>query len=274
MKRVLFTLFSLVVSTSVLADVQITFRHGDGDTSTFSSDGRMARIDDKQMPGFVLIDFARSEFFNVDSQRNEVMKAGFSGTGKAESSARVNVRLDDKGGGPKIAGYQTRKFEVFANGESCGYLYGSKKLLKNKNVRAIFDSMRKMQQFSRSMMGGMSGFLSACEQADLQLADTIESSGAPLRMVDSKGRLESEVLAVDTNKKFAGNHYKLPAGMPVVDMREKMNQANQQNQQMMENMPDMNQIMEQMQQGGGQTSDQMQQQMEKLKKMMEQLQSQ
>ena len=105
----------------------------------------------------------------------------------------------------------------------------------------------------------------------MQTADVIESSGAPLRTVDKKGKLISEVVGVDTDKKLADDHYELPAGMAVVDITEQMNQAAQQSQQMMENMPDMDELIKQMQQNDGQMSEEMQQQ---LQQMMEQLQQQ
>ena len=120
----------------------------------------------------------------------------------------------------------------------------------------------------------MSGMMSVCDQANMQQADVIESSGVPMRMIDQNGKLESEVLAVDTNKKFAGNHYALPADMKVVDMSDKMNEATKQTQQMMENMPDMDELMKQIKQGGGQMTEEMQQQMEQMQEMMKQLQAQ
>jgi hypothetical protein len=131
--------------------------------------------------------------------------------------------------------------------------------------------MRNMQQFSRRMMGGMSETLPVCQRANMQLADAIESSGAPLRVIDSGGKVLSEVLTVDTDKKIDSSHYELPGGMEVVDMSEKMNQSAQQNRQMMENMPDMDELMKQMQQGDGQMTEEMQQQ---LKQLMEQMQQQ
>ena len=67
-------------------------------------------------------------------------------------------------------------------------------------------------------MGGMSEIMPVCQRANMQMADAIESSGAPLRVVDNTGKMLSEVLSVDTDKKLAGNHYALPAGMKVVDM--------------------------------------------------------
>jgi hypothetical protein len=273
-KYLIICLSFFLASGAALADVQFTIRDGEGRTSTFSSNGKMARIEDKQMPSYVIIDHASGEFNMVDTERGEIMKTSMGKGGVVANDSKISVKLKDKGGGPKIAGYSTRKYELIANGESCGTIYASRKLLKNNNVRAIFESMRSMQQHTRSMRGGMSGMMSVCDQANMQQAGMIESSGVPMRMIDQNGKLESEVLAVDTNKKFAGNHYALPADMKVVDMSDKMNEATQQTQQMKENMPDMDELMKQIQQGGGQMTEEMQQQMEQMQEMMKQLQQQ
>ena len=270
MKRTLITSMTLIFLSVAQADVQITIKDGKGRTSAFSSDGKMARIEDRQMPGHVIIDYQSGEFFMVDSKRQEIMRTVIDNKGMAGGDPAVKINLEDRGGGQKIAGYSTRKYEMRANGESCGTIYASSKLLQNKDVQAIFDSMRNMQQFSRSMRGGMSGMMTLCQQASMQLADVIESSGAPMKVIDEAGKLVSEVLAVDTNKKFPANHYDLPAGMKVVDMSEMMNQATQQTQELMEDMPDMGELMKQIQQGGGQMTEEMQQQMEKLQKMFQQ----
>lgn len=271
MKKFLIICFSFFLSFgSSLGDVQITIKGDKGRISTFSSNGKMARIEDKQMPGYVIIDHASGDFYMVDTKRGEIMRSGIGKGGVAGSASKISIKLKDKGGGQKIAGYSTRKFEMIANGEDCGTIYASSKLLKNNEIRAIFESMRSMQQFSRNMTSGMGGIMSVCQQANMQLADMVESSGAPMRVLDQSGKLQSEVVAVDTKKKFAASHYALPSGMKVVDMSEKMNQAQQETQQMMENMPDMGEIMKQIQQGGGQMTEEMQQQMQEMMKQLQQ----
>ncbi len=272
MKKFLIICFSFfLASGTALADVQITIKGDKGRNSTFSSNGEMARIEDKQMPGYVIIDYASGDFYMVDTERGEIMRTSVGKGGAGVNESKISVTLKDKGGGQKIAGYSTRKFEMIANGETCGTIYASSKLLKNNEIRAIFESMRNMQQFSRNMTRGMSGIMSVCQQANMQLADMIESSGAPMRVLDQNGNLQSEVLAVDTKKKFAASHYALPSGMKVVDMSDKMDASTQQTQQMMDNMPDMGELMKQIQQGGGQMTEEMQQQ---LQEMMKQLQQQ
>jgi len=241
MKRIVFTLTALTLFINAFADVQITVKDGFGGNSTFSSNGQLVRIDGQKMDGFIVIDYASGDFFMVDSKQGEVKQASLDQIDATQGAAPLSITLENKGGGPKIAGYLTRKFEMIVSGEGCGTVYASSKLLQNKDVRAIFESMRNMQEFSSRIMGGMSGIMPVCQRANMQLADVIESSGAPLRVVDKGGKMLSEVLTVVTDKKYAADHYALPAGMKVVDMTEQMNQATQQTQQM-------KQMMEQLQQ--------------------------
>lgn len=276
MKKILAITFSFFVVTSVLADLQMKIGGKDG-TSTFSSNGEMVVIEDmqksagKQTTGRILMDHVNGDFYMIDDERNEIMKTSIDQDGGTAGNTGVSVSLKDLGGGPKIANYATRKHELIADGESCGIIYTSSKLLRNNGVRAIIASMRSMQQFSRNMMKGMNNMMSVCDRAEMQLADIIESSGVPMRIIDENGKRVSEVLAVDTNKKFPGDHYKLPAGMEVVDMSQRMKQAEQQTQQMMGDMPDMDldKLMKQIQQGGGQLDDESKKQLEGLKKIFE-----
>ena len=272
MKKIIVVAVSFFWAGSVLADLQIIIGDKDG-TSTFSSNGEMVVIEDdqnsagKQMPGRVLMDHVNGDFYLIDEERNEIMKTSIGQDGVTAGNVGVSVNLKDLGGGPKIANYATRKQELTANGESCGIIYTSKKLLKNKGVRAIIESMRGVQEFSRSMMKGMNNAMSVCDRAEMQLAEIIESSGVPMRIIDKNGKRVSEVLAVDTNKKFPGDHYKLPTGMEVVDMSQRMKQMEQQTQQMTGDMPDMNldQLMKDIQQSGGQLDDKTIKQLEGLK---------
>jgi hypothetical protein len=204
----------------------------------------------------------------VDPNRGQIMTTRMVG-GSADGVV-VAISLKDKGGGRKIAGYLTRKYEFIANGNSCGFIYASKELLQNPDVQAIFAAIRGLQGLSRMMTGGLGNLLTDCQRAGMQLADVAQSSGAPLLVVDEKGKLISEVRSVDTNRKFAGSHYELPTGMPIVDMTEQMGQAMKQNEQMMKEMPDMDELMKQIQQNGGEMTEEMQQQLQQMMKQKQQ----
>ena len=142
----------------------------------------------------------------------------------------------------------------------------------------MFESMRTVQQKTREMIGGFGGLLSPCQQAGLQMTNSLAAIGAPMKVLDEQGQLMSEVLSVDTRKNLPGDYYDTPAGLKVVDLDETISGVKQQTQQIMENMPDINEIMEQMQQDGSGMSEEMQQQMQEqmdqMQKMLQQLQQQ
>ena len=274
MKKYAIALFSLLLCNAALADVQLRIKDIGGGVNTISSNGQKARIENKNMPGYAIVDYASGQFMMVDPQRKRVLSANIDADSGGEVDAGLSVGLKDKGGGQKIAGYATRKFEFSANGETCGTVYASSKLMNNREIRSMFQSMRGMQRLSGGIAVGISGFLPACQSAHLRLADAMKTTGMPMRILDAGGKLISEVMSVDTGKKLAGDYYQIPGDMPVVSMDQQMNRAAGRMQRMMENMPNMNQMMEQMQQGDGQITPEMRQHMEKLQEMLQQMQQQ
>ena len=274
MYRFVLTLMSLSIAGSAVADVQFEIRDFSGQTSIVSSNGNKSRIDNAAMPGYAIVDHGSGEFLMVDTQRNEVMVTTLRGNGVVVGGETISVSLKDKGGGQKIAGHETRKLRFIANGERCGTIYASRKLMQNDSVRAMFEAMRGMQNVSRSMTAGLSGMLPLCQRAQLHLSGLMDSAGVPMRVLDAGGKTLSEIVSVDTDKSLPADFYELPAGLTRIDMDAKMKQAAEQ----MQKMPDMNQMMEQMQQGGAQMTpemqEQMQQQLQQLQQMLEQSQQQ
>ncbi len=277
MKMLLISGLLLAFALPAAADVQIRLKDVTGQSSTISSNGSMVRIDTGQQ--YFLIDYRAGQFKMVDPSRGQVMTSSLAGGGSAANAGSgVKVDFKSKGGGQKIAGYSTKKYQFSADGEPCGTIYASSKLMKDPGVRSMFESMRTMQQKSREMMGGFGGLLSPCQQANLQMANSLAAIGAPMKVLDERGQLMSEVLSVDTRKNLPGNYYDAPADLKVVDLDETIAGVKEQTQQIMENMPDINEIMEQMQQDGSGMSEEMQQQMQKqmdqMQKMLQQLQQQ
>lgn len=269
--RLLFAaLLALVVCVPAVADVKLVIRDFSGKSSTIYSNGGSSRIETPQMSGYAIVDHGSGEIMVVDTERNQVTRWGLAGQVAAGGGTQLGVSLKDKGGGRKIAGYLTRKHEIVADGEHCGTVYASRKLLKNSVIRSMFESMRGLQALVSGMTAGISGFMPVCRRATLQLAAAMDAAGAPLRVLDAAGKLISEVVSVDTDSKVAAASYQLPAGMQVVGMNETMNRAVQQ----LQNMPEMSQLMQQLQAQGGAASPEMKQQMEQLENMPQQLQQQ
>ena len=274
MGRILVGLAALTLCASASADVKFVMSDLSGQQSTLVSNGSQVRIDNEQMPGFGLIDTERGEYLMVDTSRNEAYSTSLRSEDETDGAKPVQLKIKDKGGGQKIAGYLTRKYRFSADGERCGTIYASKKLLNNQQVRGVFEAFRAMQQTSRRMSAGFAGMLTPCQRANLQLAEKMDSIGVPLLVLGADGSKISEVLSVDTDARVEPSRYEIPSGITVVSMDAQMQNA----AEAMQNMPEMSEMMQQMQQNGGEMTpemqQQMQQQMQQLQEMLQQMQQQ
>jgi hypothetical protein len=273
MKAILCCLLFFGMFGAAWADVQIEFKDLKGGTSTISSNGEKVRINGAQMPGYVLVESATGAYFMVDPKRNEAIMATPTDIAGVEEDVRLSISLKPRGAGEEIAGYGTGRFDLISNGIQCGILNGSSELMQNRDLRHMFEAMQGMHKMMRSLTAGMTGLLSECQRATSRLADLVDTAGFIMRVVDDKGELLFEVLSISTDVKLADDYYALPAGMKVVDMSEKTEQAIQKGQKVIQQMPDMEQMMQQIQQNGGQINEETQQQLKQMMEQMQQLQS-
>jgi hypothetical protein len=269
MKTVLYFLLALGASGAACADVQIRYKDITGATGTMSSNGQKVRIDGGRTQGYMLVDSASGDFFMVDNKSKEILKVAADEVRGTVEVGALNVGLKPRGGGEKIAGYKTGRYDLLANGELCGTLYGSSELIQNRDMQRMFAAMQGMHRITRSLVAGMTPMLTACQRATARMADLVDSSGFVMRIIDQQGRQVFDVSSVDTDKQMDADYYDLPSGMRIVDMNEKMKQVSKQGQQTLQQMPNMEQMMKQIQQSGGEMTPEMQQQ---LQQMMEQLQ--
>ncbi|MCP4430997.1 MAG: DUF4412 domain-containing protein [Gammaproteobacteria bacterium] len=282
MLRTLPVILLFLLSLAVQADTQITIKDSDGIVSKISSNGKKARMDDKGDVSYAIAHYKSGDFFVVNPDRKEVMSMDMNAMpeqGNAVGAAsEVVINLEKKGKGPKIAGYKTKEYELTANDQYCGTIFGSKKLLKKKGVSALFEFINNMRRQSMKMTAAFVGSIDVCEQAMDNLSLSFKKTGAPMRILDARGDIESEVIKVKTKKKLKASYYDIPADYAVVSVADQMDAANQQSQQMKQqmgqNMPDMDELMKQMQGQDGQVSEEILKQMEKMQEMLKQYQQQ
>jgi len=268
MKSILAILLFFALCAGARADVRIEFRGSAGATGSMLSNGERVRIDGGQMPGYLLVDGASGEFFMVDPERNEILRVAPDEMGVMAEAGALNVGLKARGGSERIAGYSAGRFDLLADGELCGTIYGSTELMQNAELKRMFAAMQGMHRISHGMRAGISSFLTPCQRANARLAELANTSGFVLRVDDDKGNRSFEVLSLDTDSKIEPGEFELPQGMPVVDWREKLKATPQQIQQMKQQQQ-MQKMIKQLQQSGGEITPEMQQQMQQ---MMEQLQ--
>ena len=225
MKTAFFCLLAFGICTSTMADVQIQFANAVGEVNSMQSNGSRVRIDGGPTPGFLIVDAASGEFFVVDVERSEVLKIAPDEVGRVAEAGQLNVSLKTRGGREKVAGYTTGRYDLLANGEFCGSVYGSSELIKNNQLKEMFKAMQGMHRVSRSMVAGFGDVLSECQRAEARLADLVDISGFVLRFVDHEGIIRYEAVSVDLDAQVDPARYELPADMPVIDMKKKMQQA-------------------------------------------------
>ena len=273
MKIVLYCLILLGACKLALADVQIRYQDASGSVNSMLSNGSKVRINGGPTPGYLLVDSASDEFFLVDPERKEILRVAPGEIGVMAEAGGLNVSLKPRGGGEKIAGYSTGRFDLIANGTLCGTVYGSTELMKNAELKGMFAAMQGMHKISHSMMAGIGSLLTECQRAHTRLADLTATSGFVLRVMGDEGKQVFEVLSLDTDAAVDPGEYELPRGMPVVDWSEKLQATPQQIQQMKQQkqMSDMNKMMQQLQQSGGQMTPELQQQMQKMMQQMQDL---
>lgn len=277
LKRIVTSLFLLLFCAGAVADVQLVIRDYRGNDSEISSNGKRARLENAQIPGYAIIDYDEGEFLVIDPARNEITSMSLDADSAGDGSLGLDIELEDLGKGPAIAGYSTRQYRIRAGGQACGLVHASKQLLQNSRIRELFESMRAMQQRFGGIASGLAAILPVCQRASLLVSDAMGSTGLPMKVVDSGGEVVSEVISIKTNVSIAPTAYSLPAGMKVVSVEDQVNQSTQQMQQLQQ-VPEVNQMMQQLQQGGGGTTDelqqQLQQQLQQLQEVLQQMQQQ
>ncbi len=272
----LFCALAAFISQPLFADLRLQFKDQDGRLSTIISNGDQARIDNPGDPGYILIDLKSGAVSMVNPQQRQVMRMDTGAPAAPPLPQGVTVKVKKGKKGPRVAGYKTRKYHYSADGEKCGTIFGSKKMLEKKGVKQLFAAMNRMQNQARGMMAGFGSMLSACDQAQMEYSQHLETTGAPLRIVEADGRVASEVVSVNDKFKVAGNYYQLPVDFEQVSMQDQVNQARRQQQQAMQqmqrSMPDMNQLMQQMQESGQMSPEMIEKMQQRMQQMMQQYQ--
>ncbi len=229
MKQLAATLLGLIISATLNADIEITMTDASGRISTVSSNGEKARMQDGRDPTYMLLYLQSGNMEAVDTSRQEITElsdmhqvpAMMPGTAAASA---IKVKLVDRGKGPAVAGYSTRKYDIDANGRHCGSILGSQKVYRMQGVREIFEVFSNLQRQSSRIAGGFRAMLDECVQADQQLAEHYDTIGAPLRVVDETGRLENEVTGINTRASKPSGYYDAPAGFRRTNMQQQMQQ--------------------------------------------------
>ena len=162
----------------------------------------------------------------------------------ADSGVKVNI--SKQGSGPRVAGYKTTRYSYSANSKNCGTLFTSADAMEDAGMSEIFEMMERMSSQAEAMMSSFNQNVDPCARSSSQLTNRLKDIGAPLRVIDAKGTVVSEVMRIDRKAKLPANAFTIPADYQVQNTHKMMQDA----QQQIQNMPNMQEMMKQMQQRG------------------------
>lgn len=214
----------LFATTTAPADTVIEFNY-DNTRSQFLTDGKMARINSRGTDDYMLVNFNTSSIYSVTPEDKQITNLSSSISSISLLKA-PSIRLDIKpaGPGPVIAGYNTTKYRLSANGDYCGTLFASKEALKGSAIENMFGTLKTMTDNHLESLGGFAVVIPTCQLARMRLAEKLQYIGAPMRVLDIEGNIDSEITMINKNAGVAPHNYSLPTNYKKVSMFERIDQ--------------------------------------------------
>ena len=215
----------LFATTTAPADTVIEFNY-DNTRSQFLTDGKMARINSRGTDDYMLVNFNTSSIYSVRPEDKQITNLSSSISSISLLKA-PSIRLDIKpaGPGPVIAGYNTTKYRLSANGDYCGTLFASKEALKGSAIENMFGTLKTMADNHLQSLGGFAVVIPTCQLARMRLAEKLQYIGAPMRVLDIEGNIDSEITMIVKNAGVDPQDYSFPSTYKKISMGEKIEQA-------------------------------------------------
>ncbi len=258
MKKLLITATLLLFFTSPLLAATLVEIKSEGTVSRIYSDGKKARME-ADKGNYTIIDPVTSTAYSVMDSERQVMKLELSDDGKSVVS-KVNIKIEKKGNGPKIAGYKTKKYDFFVDGQFCGSLYNSKKAMKDAKLEPLYAFIQSISSKMLELSNHLNVQHDPCIQANTALTEKALELGLSLKSVEKDGVVSSEIIKIDKRAKLPKGAFSVPADYKVVDVN-KMHNAMQ--QELQKKGVDMEKMMRQIQESG-QFSPEMMEQMKQM----------
>ncbi len=215
----------LVISSLASADTVIEFKYSDT-KSQFLTNGQMARINSRGTDDYKLVNFKTSTIYSVTPADKQVTNLSSSiPTISGVKAPAVRLGIKPAGTGPVIAGYNTNRYRLSANGENCGTLFASKDAIKGSTIENMFGTLKTMADSHLESLGGFAIMVPACQLARLQLVEKLQYIGAPMRVLDKEGKIDTEITSIIKNASVDPHNYSFPANYRKVSMDEKIDQV-------------------------------------------------
>ena len=217
-----FSALTFLLGASANADTVIEFKYLNNMTQLLTN-GEMARINARGSDEYMLVNFKTDTIYSVTPGKKQIFNLSDSMPSISSMfSPQLRVKLKPLGKGPAIAGYPTDRYRLSANGEECGSVFASREALKGTAVETVYGSIKTMADHHRQSLGGFAALVPVCQLAQMELGAKLQKIGAPMRILDKTGRVESEITKIIKNARVEPQYYAYPAKYRSVSVTEKL----------------------------------------------------
>jgi len=203
--------------------------------STIYIDGNKARIETSGNDGFLVMDVANKSLKMVIHEFQAILDMSdiFSRSPAPVTTAEgdfIDTYAEPKGLGPKISGYETEEYEIFANDKYCGSAFVSVRAIQETGMRKFTGVLQNLESHIQQKMSRFSApsQQSLCDSANNKLTDKIQDIGFPLKSIDQYKQLTHEITSINTRATLPANAFVIPAHYKLTTPSEMMKNATKQ----------------------------------------------
>lgn len=224
----LFITLAGAVCAPAQGDIVIEGADAAGRTSRVTIGADMARIDGQNADLYMLLDLAARRVLAVNAHDGFAMDLASPRPQRSEHARTTaggitepQVRLEDAGAGPAIAGYPTRRYRIMVEGMHCRDEYLATAPLAESGIRRFIELMAAASEDrDHRILTLLTEPDRLCDIADDLIDDHYPELGIPLRSTDRDGRTTHEIVRIRLDAPAQAALLALPADYPVLTRAE------------------------------------------------------
>lgn len=204
----------LVTAAAQAATVIETHAGPERARSVMTVDKGKARIQSE--PGnYILIDPASGQYLYILPASREIVKMNSAPPvepGGKKNRPPVAGKLVHKGAGPRIAGFPTQRYQLFAKGELCVNAYLSREAMQRGQLKEFLAGFHQLQAKQKQEYRAVGTQYAPCDDAQETLMGRYPELGLAMRTVGADGQLLQEVTRMQTGVVVTDSFLQAPEG--------------------------------------------------------------
>ncbi len=242
--KYLLTVIALLYPVLASSAFLIETRDADGTLSRIYFEGNKMRSETPGNEGYMILDISNKTMKVVIHQQRAVLDLSdyLKDNSQPDPAGKyIDTYMQSKGLGPRILGYETEEYEIYADGQYCGSAFVSVSAVRDLNLQKFARAFEALSGHIQQKLAGigMDQHMDPCDFTDRELSRKIIDIGFPLRSIDRHRRLETEVIKISKNARLPANAFSIPANYRVMNQQQMMNEAAKQMQKMQPQMEEM-----------------------------------